>query len=135
MSKAKKSDTIYYSSLILLFLLSFFFFEIHMCCLKYYYDPQYGRINVQSPQSESTPKVSFYSQCSKMKLIPIKKYIIKTCFIQFLQFFRLKCRFKGQIIFIIHLSLPNAYKQMCFDRNINGNRDDKSFDWDYWSLH
>jgi hypothetical protein len=24
---------------------------------------------------------------------------------------------------------------MCFDRNINGNRDDNFFDWDYWSLH
>ena len=24
---------------------------------------------------------------------------------------------------------------MCFDRNINGNRNDKFFDWDYWSLH
>ena len=24
---------------------------------------------------------------------------------------------------------------MCFDRNINGNRDDKFFEWDYWSLH
>ena len=23
----------------------------------------------------------------------------------------------------IPLGLPNAYKQMCFDRNINGNRD------------
>ena len=25
----------------------------------------------------------------------------------------------------IHLSLPNAYKLMCFDRNVNGNRDVK----------
>ena len=24
---------------------------------------------------------------------------------------------------------------MCFDRNINGNRDVKFFEWDYWSLH
>ena len=24
---------------------------------------------------------------------------------------------------------------MCFDRNINGNRDVKIFYWDYWSLH
>ena len=23
----------------------------------------------------------------------------------------------------------------CFDGNINGNRDGKFFDWDYWSLH
>ena len=35
----------------------------------------------------------------------------------------------------IHLSLPNAYKLMCFDKNINGNGDDKFFEWDYWSLH
>jgi hypothetical protein len=24
---------------------------------------------------------------------------------------------------------------MGFDRNINGNRDVKFFEWDYWSLH
>ena len=24
---------------------------------------------------------------------------------------------------------------MCFDRNINGNRDVEFFEWDYWSLH
>ena len=70
-----------------------------------------------------------------MKIIPIKNFNIKTCFIQFLWFFRLKCWFKGQIISRIHLSLPNAYKLMCFDWNINGNRDDNFFDWDYWSLH
>ena len=70
-------------------------------------------------------KVSFFGQCSKMQLIPIKKFNIKTCFIQFLCSFRLKCWFKGQIISRIHLSLPNAYKLMCFDRNINGNRDVK----------
>ena len=80
-------------------------------------------------------KVSFFGQCSKMQLIPIKKFIIKTWFIPFLWFFRLKCWLKGQMISRIHLSLPNAYKLMCFDRNINGNRDDKFFDWDYWSLH
>ena len=80
-------------------------------------------------------KVSFFGQCSKMQIIPIKIFIIETCFIQFLWVFRLKCWFKGQIISRIHLSLPNAYKLMCFDRNINGNRDDKFFDWDYWSLH
>ena len=49
--------------------------------------------------------------------------------------FRLKCWFKGQIISRIHLSLPNAYKLMCFDRNINGNRNVVFFEWDYWSLH
>ena len=29
------------------------------------------------------------------------------------------------MIYIIHLSLSNAYKLMCFDRNINGNKDVK----------
>ena len=27
----------------------------------------------------------------------------------------------------IHLGLPNAYKLMCFDRNINENKDEKNF--------
>ena len=80
-------------------------------------------------------KVSFFGQWSKMQIIPLKNFIIKTWFIQFLWFFRLKCWFKGQIISRIHLSLPNAYKLMCFDKNINGNGDDKFFEWDYWSLH
>ena len=31
----------------------------------------------------------------------------------------------------IHLGLPNPYKLMCFDRNINGNRDVKFFECDY----
>ena len=31
----------------------------------------------------------------------------------------------------IHLSLTNAYKLMCFDRNINGNRDVKFLECDY----
>ena len=31
----------------------------------------------------------------------------------------------------IHLSLPNAYKLMCFVRNINGNRDVKFLECDY----
>ena len=35
----------------------------------------------------------------------------------------------------IHLRLPNAYKLMSFDRNINGNRNVKFYEWDYWSLH
>ena len=72
-----------------------------------------------------TLKVSFFLQCSKMQIIPLKKFNIQTCFFQFLWFFRLKCWFKGQIISRIHLSLPNAYKLMYFDRNINGNRDVK----------
>ena len=65
-------------------------------------------------------KVSFFHQCSKMQIIPIKEFNIKTCFIQVLWFFRLKFLFKGQMI---HLNLPNAYKLLCFDRNSNGNRD------------
>ena len=39
-------------------------------------------------------KVSFFHQCSKMQIIPIKKFIIQTCFFQFLWFFRLKCWLK-----------------------------------------
>ena len=70
-------------------------------------------------------KVSFFGMCSKMQIIPIKNLNIKKVVPQFLWFFRLKCRFKGQIISRIQLSLPNAYKMMCFDRNINGNRDVK----------
>ena len=31
----------------------------------------------------------------------------------------------------IHLGLPNAYKLMSFDRNINGNRDVNFLDCDY----
>ena len=67
-------------------------------------------------------KVSFFGMCSKMQIIPIKNLNIKKVVPQFLWFFRLKCWFKGQIISRIHLSLPNAYKLICFDRNINGNR-------------
>ena len=29
----------------------------------------------------------------------------------------------------------HKYKLMCFDRNINGNRDVKFLEWEYWSLH
>ena len=67
-----------------------------------------------------------------MQIIPLKKFNIQTCFFQFLWFFRLKCWFKGQIISRIHLSLPNAYKLMCFDRNINWNRDVKFLECDYF---
>ena len=34
----------------------------------------------------------------------------------------------------IHLILPNAYKLVCFDRNINGNRDVEFLEWDYLLL-
>ena len=82
-----------------------------------------------------TLKVSYFGMCSKMQIIPIKNLNIKKVVPQFLWFFRLKCWFKGQIISRIHLRLPNAYKLMCFDRNINGNSDVKFFEWDYWPLH
>ena len=74
--------------------------------------------------------VSFFVQCTKMQLITLQNFNIQTYFSQFLWFFSLKCWFKGQIISRIHLSLPNAYKLMCFDRNINGNRDVKFLECD-----
>ena len=89
-----------------------------------------GGISRSVQWKKSLTKVSFFLQCSKMQLIPLKNFNIKTCFIQFLWFFRLKCWFKGQIVSRIHLSLPNAYKLMCFDRNINGNRDVKFLECD-----
>ena len=46
----------------------------------------------------TAPKVSFFGMCSKMQIIPIKNLNIKKVVPQFLWFFRLKCRFKGQII-------------------------------------
>ena len=70
-----------------------------------------------------------------MQLITFQNFHIQTWFSQFLWFFSLKCWFKGQMISRIHLILPNAYKLMCFDRNINGNRDVKFLECDKWSLH
>ena len=70
-----------------------------------------------------------------MQFITFQNFHIQTCFSQFLWFFSLKCWFKGQMISRIHLILPNAYKLMCFDRNINGNRDVKFLECDKWSLH
>ena len=64
-----------------------------------------------------------------MQLIPLQTFIIQICFFRFLWFFRLKCWFKGQIISRTHLRLPNVCKLMCFDRNINGNRDVKFLIW------
>ena len=69
-----------------------------------------------------------------MQLITLQTFTIQTCFSQFLWFFSLKCWLKGQIISRINLSLPNAYKLMCFDRNINGNRDIKILECDYLSV-
>ena len=70
-------------------------------------------------------KVGFFVQCTKMQLITFQNFNIQTCFTQFLWFFSLKCWFKGQIISRIHWSLPNAYKLICFDGNMNRNRDVK----------
>jgi len=80
-------------------------------------------------------KVFFFHQCSKMQFITFQNFHIQTCFCQFLCFFSLKCWFKGQMMSRIHLSLPNVYKLMYFDRNINGNRDVKFLECDKWSLH
>ena len=54
-------------------------------------------------------KVSFFVQCTKMQLITLQNFNIHTFFSQFLWFFSLKCWFKGQIISIIHLSLPDVF--------------------------
>jgi len=80
-------------------------------------------------------KVRCLYQCSKMQFITFQNFHIQTWFSQFLWFFSLKCWFKGQMMSKIHLSLPNAYKLMCFDRNVNGNRDVKFLECDKWSLH
>ena len=80
-------------------------------------------------------KYFFFHQCSKMQFITFQNFHIQTCFCQFLCFFSLKCWFKGQMMSRIHLSLPNVYKLMCFDRNINGTRDVKFLECDKWSLH
>ena len=74
---------------------------------------------------------SFFVQCIKKQLITLQNFNIQTCFSQFLCFFSLEFWFKGQIISRIHLILPNAYKLMCFDRNINGNRDVEFLECDY----
>ena len=69
-------------------------------------------------------KVSFFVYCAKMQLITLQNFNTQTCFSQFLWFFSLKCWFKGQW-------MPNSYKLMSFDRNINGNRDVKFLECDY----
>ena len=66
-------------------------------------------------------KVSFFVQCIKKQLIIFQNFNIQTCFSQF----------KGQMISRIHLILHNAYKLVCFDRNINANRDVKFLECDY----
>ena len=76
-------------------------------------------------------KVSFFVQCINKQLITLQNFNIQTCFSQFIWFFSLKFWFKGQIISRIHLILPNAYKLMFFDRNINGNRNVKFLECDY----
>ena len=97
----------------------FWWFNAHRACIS---------IEILSP------KVSFFVQCTN-QLITLQNFNIETSFSQFLWFFSLKCGFKGETISRIHLILFNAYKLMCFDRNINGNSHVKFFEWDYWSLH
>ena len=41
-----------------------------------------------TPYRKNVPKVRIFHQCSKMQIIPIKKFKIQSCFFQF---FRLKC--------------------------------------------
>ena len=76
-------------------------------------------------------KVSFFVQCIKMQLIAFQNFNIQTYLRQFLWVFSLKCWFKGQMISKSHLSLPNAYRLMCFDRNINVVRDVKLLEYNY----
>ena len=89
---------------------------------------------------QSKSKVSFCVQCTMMQLIQelitLQNFSVQSCFSQFLWFVSLKCVslkcwFKGQIISKIHLSLPNACKLMCFNRNINRNRAVKVLECDY----
>jgi len=54
-----------------------------------------------------------------MQIIPIKNLTFKLAFSNFFGFSDRNVDLK------VHLSLPNAYTLMCFDRNINGNRDVK----------
>ena len=68
-----------------------------------------------------------------MQLITIQNFNIKNYFNQFLWFFSLTCWFKGQIIFRIHLSLPNSYN-WCVLIEISmeiGNWDVKFLECDY----
>ena len=74
---------------------------------------------------------TFIIQCIKKRIIILKNFNIQTCFCQFLWVFSLKFWFKGPIISRIHLILPNAWKLMCFVRNINGNSDVKYLECDY----
>ena len=64
--------------------------------LKYYFYPSFGALCrlCKVWKSEWASKVSFFHQCSKMQIIPIKKIIIHTGFFQFLWFFILKVDLK-----------------------------------------
>ena len=105
-------------------------------CYKPLWQPErYITFSFRVRRGHLTTKVRFLYQCSKMQLITFQNFHIQTWFSQFLGFFSLKCWFKGQMISRIHLILPNAYKLMCFDRNINGNRNVKFLECDKWSLH
>ena len=91
----------------------------------------YGTLGTYSKNARV--KVSFVVQCTKMQLISLQNFNMQTYTSQLLWFFSLKCWFKchRSRISRIHLSLPNAYKLTCFDRNVNGNRHVKFLECDY----
>ena len=71
-------------------------------CITYYVFT--SSLMPMSNYQANNDKVSFFGQGSKMQLIPLQNFIIKTCFIQFLCSCRLECWFKGQIMYRIDLS-------------------------------
>ena len=44
---------------------------------------------------EGSTNVSFFGLCSKMQIIPLQNFNIKTCFIQFLWFFQIEMLIKS----------------------------------------
>ena len=109
-----------------------------MILLNFNFEDVYSQYVKQDLNKKLYPRaksnVSFFVQCIKKQLIALQNFNTQTCFRQFLWFSCLEYWFKGQIIYRIHPILPNAYKLMCFDRNINGNRDVEFLEWDYLLL-
>ena len=103
--------TIPSSSFAKIFSFSFSLTWLHAASRAYiciYVGGTYSVFHKSIAPSKELCKVSFFHQCSKMLIIPIKKLNIQTCFFQFFWFFRLKCWFQGQIIPRIHLILPKC---------------------------
>ena len=74
---------------------------------------------LQKLKTCTSTKVSFFVQCTKTQLIILQNFNMQTCFSQFLWFFQLK----GQMIYRIHLDLPNAdnrgvYLYLIFEMSI-----------------